>query len=620
MTSHSAPRTRAAGKALEAWLRGFAPRVRAPLAGAVAAGTAGGLLIVAQAWLLALIIDAAAIRGEALEACRPWLAGLLGVFAGRAVASVLGESFAFEAGARVALEVRARLVDHLAALGPAFTRASRTGELATAAVDGVEALRKYYEGYLPGAALAAAVPLAILAFVFPQDWVSGIVMVVAAPLIPLFMVLIGRGAEALNRRQWRRLARMGAQFFDAIEGLTTLKLFDASRREVEVVAATAEDYRLRTMAVLRVAFLSSLALEFFATVSIAMIAVYVGFRLYFHELGFPQGFFALLLAPEFFRPLRGMGAQYHARMEAIGAAEAIVALLETEPPASAWGSAELRAAAPETISFEGVSFGYLPGTPVVRDVAFTLRRGECVALVGPSGAGKTTLAQLLLGFLQPSAGRVAVDGTDLRTLSREGWMRRVAWLPQRPTLFHGTLRDNLLLARPGAAPGELHRALALAGAGAFVEAPPRGRPTPRGPPRDHPPPAWPRAGGGEWGAARPRAPHTPVGDRGQGLSGGEVQRIALARVFLAGADVVVLDEAGAALDSEAAAHVTRSVEALSRTRAVLVIAHRLETVLTADRVLVLEQGRIVERGRPDELLARASRFGELVGPLEGAGA
>ena len=223
------------------------------------------------------------------------------------MASVLTDAVAFEAGARVALEVRAAVIDHIAALGPAFTRGARTGELATAAVDGVENLRRYYDGYLPGTALAAAVPLAILVFVFPQDWISGAVMVLAAPLIPLFMVLIGKGAEALNRRQWRQLARMSAQFFDTIEGLTTLKLFDASRREVEVVAATAEDYRLRTMAVLRVAFLSSLMLEFFATVSIAMIAVYVGFRLYFGEMHFLPGFFVLLLAPEFFRPLRAMG-------------------------------------------------------------------------------------------------------------------------------------------------------------------------------------------------------------------------------------------------------------------------------------------------------------------------
>ena len=385
MTTHSAPMPRATGKALNAWLRGFAKRVRAPLSAAVVAGTLGGLLLVAQAWLLARVVDAVAIRGLGLEDCWPWLLDLLGVFAVRAVVSALTDAVAFEAGAKVALDVRAQVIDHIAALGPAFTRGARTGELATTAVDGIENLRRYYDGYLPQTALAATVPVAILVFVFPQDWISGTVMVLAAPLIPLFMVLIGKGAEALNRRQWRQLARMSAQFFDTIEGLTTLKLFDASRREVEVVAATAEDYRLRTMAVLRVAFLSSLMLEFFATVSIAMIAVYIGFRLYFGEMHFLPGFFVLLLAPEFFRPLRSMGVQYHARMEAIGSSEAIVALLATEAPATAWGDVELPAGPPLEVVFEAVSFGYGADAPVIHGVDFRIARGERVALIGPSG-------------------------------------------------------------------------------------------------------------------------------------------------------------------------------------------------------------------------------------------
>ena len=576
---------RATGKALETWLRGYVSRVRVPVAAAVAAGTVGGMLLVAQAWLLARVVDGVAIRGLALDDCWPWLLDLLGVFAARAVATAVTDAAAFEAGARVALDVRAKVIDHIAALGPAFTRGARTGELATTAVDGVENLRRYYEGYLPQTALAAAVPLAILIFVFPQDWITGTVMVLAAPLIPLFMVLIGKGAEALNRLQWLQLARMSAQFFDTIEGLTTLKLFDASRREVEVVAATAEDYRLRTMAVLRVAFLSSLMLEFLTTVSIALIAVYVGFRLYFGEMHFLPGFFVLLLAPEFFRPLRNMGTQYHARMEAIGSSEAIVALLATEPPESAWGDAELPDGRPSDVAFEGVGFRYTPDAPVIYDVSFRIAIGERVALVGPSGAGKTTLGQLLLGFAQPDAGRITVDGVDLRTLSRAGWMRRVAWLPQRPTLFYGTLLDNLLLARPAATPQEIASALALAGADRFVNALPHGL-------------------------------GTRVGDRGQGLSGGEIQRIALARVFLADADVVVLDEASAGLDADTAALVTRSIAALSPGRALLIIAHRLDTVRNVDRVLVIEEGRVVEHGRPGDLMARDSLFAGMVGILE----
>ncbi len=579
MAPPSAPMPRATGKVLEAWLRGFRANVRAPLATAIGIGVVGGLLLVAQAWLLARVVDAVIIAGRGLAAVWPWLWALLAVFALRAAAAALGDVVAFEAGARVVLTVRERVHAHLVALGPAWARGQRTGAVVNTLVDGVEALHKYYAAYLPQMTLAAFVPLAILVFVVPADWVSGLIMVLSAPLIPLFMVLIGKGTEALNQSQWRTLARMSAHVFDAIEGLTTLKLFNASRAEVAAVAAISDDYRRGTMAVLRVAFLSSLALEFFATVSIAMVAVFIGFRLYYGEMTFLRGFFVLLLAPEFFRPLRAMGTQYHARMEAIGAAEAVVALLETSPPDDGTSDVAIPVGA---IRFERVGFAYGAEAPVLHDISFTVGRGELVALVGPSGAGKTTVSQLLLGFLAPTGGSVRVDGVDLRDVGREAWMRRVAWLPQRPTLFHGSVVDNIRLARPDASPGDVRRAVELAGATALI-------------------------------AGLPQGYDTLLGDRGQGLSGGEIQRIALARVFLRQADVVVLDEASAGLDADTAALVTRSVALLSRSAAVLVVAHRLETVRRADRILVLERGRIVERGRHEALLARGGLYARLSG-------
>ena len=326
---------RATGKVLDRWLRGFASSVRPLIAASVATGLVGGLLLIGQAWALARIVDAVVIARQGLDAVWPWLWTLLAIFVSRAVASAAGDSIAFEAGARVVLIIRERLQAHVAALGPAWTRAQRTGDVVTTTIDGVETLHRYYAAYLPQMALSACIPLAILVCVLPADWVSGLIMVLSAPLIPLFMILIGKGTEALNQSQWRKLARMSAHFFDMIEGLTTLKLFNTSRAEVDVVAAIADDYRETTMKVLRVAFLSSLALEFFATVSIAMVAVFIGFRLYSRQMDFLEGFFVLLLAPEFYRPLRAMGTQYHARMEAIGAAEAIVALLKTPLPAGA---------------------------------------------------------------------------------------------------------------------------------------------------------------------------------------------------------------------------------------------------------------------------------------------
>ena len=581
MATPLAPVSRATSKALDRWLRGFASGVRPLINVAIAVGLLGGLLIIAQAWLLARIVDAVIIAGLGLEDVWPWLRGLLVVFLLRALVGAAGQSVAFEAGGRVVLLIRERLQAHIAALGPAWMRTQRTGDVVTTIVDSVETLHRYYAAYLPQMALSACIPLAILVFVVPADWISGLIMVLSAPLIPLFMILIGKGTEALNQSQWRKLARMSAHVFDAIEGLTTLKLFNASRAEAAVVAAIAEDYRESTMKVLRVAFLSSLALEFFATVSIAMVAVFVGFRLYNGQLHFMQGFFVLLLAPEFYRPLRAMGTQYHARMEAIGAAEGIVALLKTPlpqrgAPSSGAVPSALAARPVREVRFEHVGFAY-DVEQVLHDVSFTLERGKRVALVGPSGAGKTTLTQLLLGFMAPNHGRVLVDSIDLRDLADNDWPGRIAWLPQRPTLFHGSVLDNIRLGRPEASLAAVHRAVEQAGATALI-------------------------------ADLPLGYETMLGDRGQGLSGGEIQRIALARIFLAEVDVVMFDEATAGLDDDTAALITHSIEQLAATAAVLVVAHRLETIRAADSILVLDKGRIIERGRHEDLLARGSLY------------
>ena len=580
MAGASAPIPKVVGRALDGWLRAQSAGSRPAIRATVMMGTLGGLLIVAQAWLLARVIDAVVIGVEDLASVGRPLLGLAAVFVARALVGVIGEAAAFEAGARVVHDMRLRLHAHIVALGPAWTRAQSTGDVATVLVDGAEALHRYYAAYLPQARLSAVVPLSILAFCLPADWVSALILALTAPLIPLFMILIGKGTEALNQRQWRVLARLGAHVFDAIEGLTTLKLFGASRREIAAVAAISDDYRDRTMAVLRVAFLSSLALEFFATIGIAMVAVFVGFRLYAHEVGFFQGLFALLLAPEFFRPLRAMGTQYHARMEAIGAAEGIVAILNAPAPAEVARTARALPAAPVTeVTFERVGFAY-DTAAVLHGLDLVLRRGRCVALVGPSGAGKTTIAELLLGFHAPGCGRVLVDGVDRAAVSRADWLARIAWLPQRPTLFHGTVLDNIRLGRSDVSMAAIAGAVAKAGASALI-------------------------------AGLPQGYATQLGDKGQGLSGGEIQRIALARLFLKPADVVVIDEPVAGLDDETAALVTAAIAELARRCAVLVIAHRLETVRRADEILVLDAGRIVERGRHADLLASGGLYARL---------
>ncbi|MFP4246727.1 MAG: thiol reductant ABC exporter subunit CydD, partial [Halochromatium sp.] len=502
------------------------------------------------------------------------------------------EQSAFRAAAQVKISLRDRLYRHIQAAGPAWMAGQRSGAIAEDITRGIEAVEAYYSRYLPAMSLTALIPLAILIVVLPLDWLSALIMLVTAPLIPLFMILIGSGVERLNQQLWKDLARMGAHFLDVIQGLTTLKLFNASRREAEVIARISEDYRASTMRVLRVAFLTSAVLELFSTLGIAIIAVFIGFRLYQlalpipeliapPEISFVTGFFILLLAPEFYAPLRNLGTHYHGRMEAIAAAERLVAVMDTELPAPPKQLASLSADSPLHIRFEDVAFSYEPGRPALDGARFEIAPGERIALVGPSGAGKTTVASLLLGFIRPAAGRISVDGQDLNALALDDWRRRLAWLPQQPRLFQGTIADNIRLGLPAATLDEVRAAAERAQATEFIERLPRGY-------------------------------ETPVGERGAGLSGGQIQRIALARAFLRDARLVILDEATASLDPASEALVQRAVDRLAEGRSLLVIAHRLSTVRNADRILVIDGGRIVESGSHAALIERDGPYRRMV--------
>lgn len=571
----------------EQWLQEKSRAVRGALSLTAASGLCGSLLLILQCWLVARTIDAAIVGGAGLNAVWRWLWLLLGVFVLRAVASVVTDRLAFEAASRIKRTLREQVMARIGVLGPRWMEGQRSGEIANLLGTAVEGVHDYVAAYLPQKQLSATIPMTILIAVFPLDWVSGLILLITAPILPLFMIIIGRGAEALSQRQWRRLALMGAHFFDAIEGLTTLKQFGASRREAEAVARISEDYRSATMKVLRVAFLSSLVLEFFATLGVAMVAVYIGFRLYYGQLDFLPGLFALLLAPEFYRPLRDMGANYHARMEAIGAVGELIPVLET-PVVEGTDSADAgdgaaRSLPPgpvDTIRFERVGFRHHPGSvhgDGLSEIDFSLRRGECVALVGSSGAGKTTLSKLLLGFLAVDEGVIRIDDVPLAMLDPAVWRERLGWMPQRPTLFAGTIGDNLTLGAPDAMRDEIEAALVAAAALDVVQALPDGLDT------------W-------------------LGDGGSGLSGGQVQRLALARTLLGRPEVRVLDEPTAALD---AATVVRVLDGLERTRersATLLITHDIACARRADRIVFLDRGRVVESGTPRELEDAAGAF------------
>ncbi|WP_327430033.1 thiol reductant ABC exporter subunit CydD [Streptomyces sp. NBC_01236] len=552
-------------KPIDPRLLRYARATRLFLAAVVGLGIAGAALVIAQAMLIAEVVVGAFQHGLSAGELRTPLMLLALVAIGRAVVSWLTELAAHRASAAVKSELRGRLLERAALLGPGWLSGQRTGSLVALATRGVDALDDYFSRYLPQLGLAVVVPVAVLARIVTEDWVSAAIIVGTLPLIPLFMVLIGWTTRTQMDRQWRLLSRLSGHFLDVVAGLPTLKVFGRAKAQAESIRKITGEYRQATMRTLRIAFLSSFALELLATISVALVAVTIGMRLVHGEMDLYVGLVILVLAPEAYLPLRQVGAQYHAAAEGLAAAEEIFSVLETPVPAS--GS--LLAPAGE-IGFEGVTVRY-PGRSgdAVSDVSFTVAPGETVALVGPSGVGKSTLLNVLLGFVAPTEGRVRVGGADLAEADRVEWRSRIAWVPQRPHLYAGSIAENVRLARPDADDAALRRALADAGAAGFVDALPDGA-------------------------------DTVLGEDGAGLSAGQRQRLALARAFLADRSVLLLDEPTASLDGATEAEVVEAVRRLAVGRTVLLVVHRPALLGVADRVVRLEPHASADVSGPAE--------------------
>lgn len=567
------------------WLREQARPVRRLLVAGVVSGGLQAVLVCVGAWLVAHVLDRAVLAGAGINRLWPFVTIVLLIALARFTLVLRQRRVTFDAGAQVSDNVRSALEQRMRQLGPRWAAQQSSGDIVTRCVDGVQALVPYYAGYLPQVALTAVIPLVILLAVLPADPWSALILLLTAPLIPLFMVLVGGAAERASQRRWSRLRRMGARFMDALSGLTTLRLCRATAREEALLAATGEAYRQETMAVLRIAFLSALVLEFFATVSIAVLAVLIGFRLMWGTLGFEQGLFVLLLAPELFLPLRALGTQRHRRMEAAAAAEDLVVLLtgaDAETPVAGTATPSLTFSARQVaLAFEQVDFCYEPERPVLQDFQLEVGAGAVLTLVGASGSGKSTLFNLLMGFATPQRGRIRANGQDLATLEMGSWRRHIAWVSQRAHVFHGSLRDNLLIAAPDADETRVQRALKAASLRSVV-------------------------------ARLPQGLDTPLGEHGQGLSGGERQRLALARAWLRDAPLLLLDEPAQHLDAGTAAAIDAAIDTLSEGRTVIRIAHRLDNLADDAQVAVLAEGRIVEHGRVDDLRRSRGTFARLL--------
>ncbi|WP_428945718.1 heme ABC transporter permease/ATP-binding protein CydD [Pantoea sp. FN060301] len=550
-------------------------------------GMLSAVMILLQAWLLASLLQALIVNNTPREALLPSFILLFLCFVVRALLAWLREKVGFEYGKAIRLALRRTVLDRLNALGPAWIQGKPAGSWATLLLEQVEDMQDYYARYQPQMMLAAFIPGLILLTLFPVNWAAALILLVTAPLIPLFMALVGMGAADANRRNFKALARLSGHFLDRLRGLETLRLFHRAGAETEAIRRASEDFRSRTMEVLRLAFLSSAVLEFFASLSIAVVAVYFGFS-YLGELNFGHygagvtlfaGFLALILAPEFFQPLRDLGAFYHAKAQAVGGADALEAFLNGAgalPPQA--GEQTIDTAQGVTICAEALFVTSISGNVLAGPLDFTLKPGMRVALVGQSGAGKTSLLNALLGNL-PYQGSLRVNGVELRDLHPDFWHQQLAWVGQNPHLPARTLRENIVM-NGDDSPQQLEQVMALAGVTEFVSRLSQGL-------------------------------ESETGEQAGNLSVGQAQRIAVARALYRRCKLLLLDEPGASLDSHSEQRVDEALLKASFSQTTLLITHQLDRLEKWDEIWLMREGKIIQRGPYTRLIDQPGAFAEL---------
>ena len=549
-------------------------------------GALGAIATIVQMILLSEIVNAVFLSHKDLAQLLTPLALLMGALIIRADLLWGREVTAQRAAIRLKESLRERVFTHLLRLGPAWSTGERSGELAAVLNEGVERLDASIARYLPQLVLSLVVPLLIILVILSVDLFSAVLLLITGPVIPLLMALVGSNTQKRTQEQWATLSLMSAHFLDAMQGLTTLKLFGRSQAQQERIAYISGRFRDKTLQVLRHAFLSGAVLEFMTMTAIGVIATTLGVRLLNHGISFEKAFLILLLTPEFYRPLQELGAQRHAAMEGTASAKRIFEILETPLPNGTEPAIEESIpTGPITLDIAELSYIY-PGKerPVLDSISLQLSANTCTALVGRSGAGKSTLVNLLMRFMDSTSGTIRANGVLITALSPDRWREHLALVPQRPYLFYGTVRENIRLARPGASDSEVTDAAALAGVAAFIDELPRGF-------------------------------DTQVGEQGMQLSAGQAQRVAIARAILKNAPILILDEPTSSLDPDSEALIRQSLITLMRNRIVLVIAHRYNTIAQADRIVVLEDGRVAEAGTPDELRLSGGPYARLVGAV-----
>ena len=570
-------------------LLGHDPRARRWMVVAIAAGFGATLALIGQLITVALAVAGVFVDARALDEVLPLLAVGLLLLVLRTALGIAGEVAARRSADALVGTLRADLTGQLLRLGPTWMSGERSGEISGVLIGGLEAIEDYITTYLPARWMAMLVPLSVMVIVGLLDPFSVLVLLFTGPLLLLLLMVIGGRTRAVSERRFMEMRTLSAFFLDILRGLATLKMYGRSREQVGNLQRISSRYGDATMDVLRTAFQTSLVLEWGAALAIALVAVEIGLRLLEGGIAFERALAVLLITPEFFLPLRALATRFHtgtAGKAVIGRTFEILdvpvttAVTASEPAHPVVTTPAL--SEPPRIHFEAVRFRY-PGRSALAldDVSLALPAGTSLALVGATGAGKSSLASLLLRFITPDDGLIGVDGRPLDRIPLSAWRASLAWVPQRPHLFDGTIADNIRLARPNAPDAAVLAAAEAANAADFIRRLPRGY-------------------------------ETPVGEAGSRLSGGQRQRLAIARAFLRDAPLLVLDEATSHQDEASEEAISDAMSRLLVGRTVLIIAHRLRLAERADQVVVLNAGRIVECGTPADLLAAGGPYRRLV--------
>ncbi|MCF7354656.1 cysteine/glutathione ABC transporter permease/ATP-binding protein CydD [Vibrio sp. CK2-1] len=560
---------------LTKWLKQQGKLAKKWLLITIGLGVLSTLFLLGQAALLASILHNIIIENVDKHQLVSSFIGLAVMIAGRALCTWGREIAGYRCGEAVRLYIRQQILDKLRDLGPAYIKGKPAGTWAALLLEQVEEMQDFFSRYLPQMSLAVFIPFLILVVVFPTNWAAGLIFLITAPLVPLFMALVGMKAADANKKNFKALQRLSGHFYDRLQSMTTIRLFHRAEAETELLRGASEVLRKSTMDVLRIAFLSSAVLEFFTSISIAITAVYFGFS-YIGELNFGYygagitlftGLFVLVLAPEFYQPLRDLGTFYHAKAQALGAAESIVEFLDADVEAAKSGTTPLATPDKIVITAHDLEVFSPEKTKLVGPISFTLDANQTTALVGPSGAGKTSLINAILGFL-PYSGSLQINGIEVKELDLKQWRSNISWVGQNPLLVNGSIYDNVVLGQQHISQQEVTKALQDAFAAEFVES---------------------------------HGLDYHISDRSGGLSVGQAQRLALARAMLQNGQFWLLDEPTASLDAHSEKLVAKALADNTVGKTTLMVTHQLDHLKQVENILVMNAGQIVQSGQYDAI-------------------